>query len=347
MPETTDELFDTLLAIKNAHPECKRPFYVDKEGIMNEVYRAFDIMALSMEVGMMPKEGVHTAIYQKDNVAMSGLQQDGFREYLEYFHKIYDAGLTDPDFYSAGDSGTNQNANRSVGDQAIWWDNSDDFSTIEDSSDDSNCNLQAMAPIVKNKGDEYNYGEVHTYLGMQTASVMSSCKYPEIAVAYLNYFYSPEGYYIANYGIEGDTYELDENGQPHFTGKVLSNSEGMPTNVAMMCYTFSSIPTLNVRSRSFAAYLPKEIDAMDLWAEKSTGKYVIPTMNFTTEESNGYASIASDLYAYAYQTVLQFIVGDQEINDQNWLTFQDNLSDMGIDRCVELYQTALDRFNAR
>ena len=86
---------------------------------------------------------------------------------------------------------------------------------------------------------------------------------------------------------------------------------------------------------------------MDLWAEKSTGKYVIPTMNFTTEESNRYASIASDLYAYAYQTVLQFIVGDQEINDQNWLTFQDNLSDMGIDRCVELYQTALDRFNAR
>lgn len=347
VPETTDELFDVLLAIKNAHPECKRPFYVDKEGIMNDVYGAFDMMALSMEVGMMPKEGVNTAIYQKDGVAMSGLQQDGFREYLEYFHKIYDAGLTDPDFYSASDSGASQNANRSAGDQAIWWGNSDDFSTIEDASDDPNCNIQAIAPIVKNKGDTYNYGESHSYLGMQTASVMSNCEHPEIAVAYLNYFYSPEGYYIANYGIEGDTYELDDDGNAHFTDKVLANPEGMPTNVAMMCYTFSSIPTLNVRSRSFAAYLPKEIEAMEMWAEKNTGKYVMPTMNFTTDESNEYASIASDLYAYACQTVLQFIVGDQEINDQNWDAFQAHLTEMGIDRCVEIYQAALDRYNNR
>ena len=345
VPTTIDELYDALVAVKNNYPECKRPLYIDKEGKMNEIYGAFDTMALSMEIGMMAAEGVHIAVYQKDGVAMSGLQADGYREYLEFFNKVYEAGLTDPDFYIASDSGTSQNANRSAGDQFIWYGNSDDFSTIEDASDDPDINVQAMAPIVKNEGDTYRYGEVHTYLGMQQASVMSTCEYPEYAIGFLNYFYSDEGKYIANYGIEGDTFEFDENGEPHYTSVVLNDE--VPTNVSMMMYSFSSIPTYNIRSRSFSAYLDKEIEAMEMWAEKSTGEYVMPTMNFTTEESAEYASIASDLYTYACQTVLKFITGATDITDDTWAEFQNALTDMGIDRCVELYQIALDRYNAR
>lgn len=347
VPETTDELFDVLLAIKNAHPECARPLYVDKGGIMNEIYGAFDTMALTMEVGFMPAEGIHIAAYQQDGIVKSGLQSEGFREYLEFFNKIYKTGLTDPDFYNASDSGTSQNANRSNGDQAIWYGNSDDFSTIEDASDDPDIDIRAIAPIVKNKGDVYRFGEVHTYLGMQSASVMSTCEYPEYAVGFINYFFTDQGYLLGNYGIEGDTFEFDEDGDPQFTDKVLNNPEGMPTNVAMMCYSFSSIPTYNARAHSFSAYLPKEIEAMELWCEKSTGEYILPTMNFTTEESSEYASIASDLYTYAVQETLKFIVGDLELSDANWQSFQDNLTSMGIDRCVELYQIALDRYNAR
>lgn len=344
-PSTIDELYDVLLAVKNNYPECKRPLYLDKEGIMNEIYGAFDTMALSMQIGMMQAEGIHIAAYQKDGVAMSGLQSDGFRDYLEFFNKIYEAGLTDPDFYTAADSGTSQNANRSAGDQFIWYGNSDDFSTIEDASDDPNIDIEALPAIVMNEGDTYRYGEYHSLLGMQQACVMSTCEYPEEAIAFLNYFYTEEGKLLGNYGLEGDTFEFDDDGNPHYTEKVLDGVT--PTNIAMMMNSFSSIPTYNIRSRSFSSYLDKEIEAMEMWAETSTGEYIMPTMNFTTDESAEYASIASDLYTYACQTCLKFITGDTEINDETWAEFQNDLTDMNLDRCVELYQIALDRYNSR
>ena len=45
-------------------------------------------------------------------------------------------------------------------------------------------------------------------------ALSSTCKNPEAACRWVDYFYSPEGSLFFRYGIEGETYYFDENGYP-------------------------------------------------------------------------------------------------------------------------------------
>lgn len=47
------------------------------------------------------------------------------------------------------------------------------------------------------------------------------------------------------------------------------------------------------------------------------------------------------------EAVLKWLTEAEELNDDTWDTFQKQLKAMGIDECMQYYQNALDRFNAR
>mgnify|MGYP002626987779 CR=1 FL=1 len=45
------------------------------------------------------------------------------------------------------------------------------------------------------------------------------------------------------------------------------------------------------------------------------------------------------------ETLLKFVVGDLEINDDNWADFRSTCESLGVDDCVKIYQDALDNYN--
>ena len=53
----------------------------------------------------------------------------------------------------------------------------------------------------------------------------------------------------------------------------------------------------------------------------------------------------SDINTYASTTVDQMVIGEFSLAD--WDAFTDTLRGMKLERCVEIYQAALDRYNSR
>ena len=121
----------------------------------------------------------------------------------------------------------------------------------------------------------------------------------------------------------------------------------MATNVASMYYTFGLIPIYLIRERLWPGYLQKEPDALNLWGETVLGDWILPGVSLTTEESAVYVPKASEVNTYATEVLLRFVVGELELSDENWEDFQNTCRSLGSDECVEIYQTALERYNKR
>ena len=63
---------------------------------------------------------------------------------------------------------------------------------------------------------------------------------------------------------------------------------------------------------------------------------------FTAEESDELTLLTTDLAAYVDQAVAKFIIGDMDI-DEEWDSFVSGCEERGIERYLELHQTAYDR----
>ena len=64
------------------------------------------------------------------------------------------------------------------------------------------------------------------------------------------------------------------------------------------------------------------------------------------EESNEYAALSTQVTTLVDEMTIQFLTGEADL-DTEWETFQSQLEQIGIERMLEIYQAALDRYNAR
>jgi putative aldouronate transport system substrate-binding protein len=65
----------------------------------------------------------------------------------------------------------------------------------------------------------------------------------------------------------------------------------------------------------------------------------------TADEASEYATIMNDIETYRSEMVINFILGLEPLD--NYDTFVDTIRSMNIDRAIEIYQAALNRYNAR
>ena len=71
----------------------------------------------------------------------------------------------------------------------------------------------------------------------------------------------------------------------------------------------------------------------------------VPTLTFTTEESDEISLIMTDISTYVSENRINFIYGNRSLEE--FEAFRSAIKDMGIDRVLEIYQAAYDRYLAR
>ena len=264
---------------------------------------------------------------------------DGVRDYLTMMNEWYENGwidqnfmstqayFTDPSLINSGKSGVAFTMFSSVAAQ---------FSQAID-------NVAEFAAIpwpVKKKGDILHANP----MGMKAASTPSititkNCKNPEILVAMFNYLFTEPGFNLANYGIEGVTYKV-EDGEIVYTDELLNNiQKGLrhytmpPSWGAAWCNP----------DRQDQALPPESVEMCKIWTTDLSA--VMPTVTLTTEESSEYANINADAATFIEEGCLQFITGAKSLEEFDG--FLSNLEGMNYARTTELYQQALNRYNNR
>ncbi|MDR1539062.1 MAG: extracellular solute-binding protein [Clostridiales bacterium] len=282
--------------------------------------------------------------YQKDQKVQFGPMDESFGEYLKHMNEWYEAGYIDPEFSSQ--DLTTYEAKIANGQAAVFLSGLDFGRYLLQMGEDA---MTGMKYPVLNKGDKpiYNNGSLQGAQG-QGAAISTACKDPVLAAKWLDFHYGQTGHMLLNFGIEGKSYTMVD-GQPTFTDEIVKNPEGLSVELALVKYSMGGIAEAFfhdplVRYARFGTF-QQQRDTIDRTQDIDLS-YKLPRITQTSEESNEYANIVSEVNTYLVESWAQFINGKKNV-DADFDDFRNTLRQLGIERAIELRQLALERYNQR
>lgn len=221
-----DDLFDLFVAMKELHPTDD----TGKETYALSIWPDWDANMV------MYVKSLATAYYGYDEFAIGlynnetgefydplMINEDGsygpYLEMLQYFNRLYQAGLLDPD----SDIQKYDEATAKAKTGRTFWSifnyaGSAAFNTAENTAAG-----KGMYPLAPEEATPCVYG-LNPNGGNRIWSIGSTTKYPELCMDILNYLCTPEGFLNSEYGPRGLCWDYDENGLTYFTelGKACS-----------------------------------------------------------------------------------------------------------------------------
>ena len=340
-PETPDELYEVLKAFK------------EKKGA--EIPMSCDAWAVRtlLEYGNIASGfGLPgTRLYQVEGTVHYGYAEPEYKDALAYMHKLYEEGLLDPNFatlekttlyanmYEGRTGLTHGAAGSSIGTY---------MNEMKQTHPDSPFSVTGSPTLAANKG-ERGIGRNMIYpVSGSVTFITPQCKNIEAAVKFLNYGYTQEGHDFFNFGVEGESYTVEE-GKRIYTDWITSNPDGWTMQQALAAYTRSWLNGPFVQDRGYMeqyAALPQQQEAINTWIDNDGDQYIMPPVTVTAADNAEYARISTEISTYVNEMQIKYITGAESL-DTFETDYLPTLEALGVDRYIELTQNALDAFNAR
>lgn len=338
-PETYAELENVLVQFKEKK-ECYAPLAVDS-------FLCFLFGELSAGYG------VKNDFINKDGKVVAGFATDEWKQFLTMMNDWFNKGLIDPDFTSRKSPFVEMSLPTTQA-SGVWyamytWPAM--FEGALKAAGVENPEVKSLAAPRLNKGDIIHIRCKDQYIQPNGIAIAATSKNKEIAMQWVNYLFTKEGADLANYGIEGVSFNYNADGKPEFTDLVLNHTE-LPDGTmqdAMLQYTLvpSQMASHYDWTRELASVPEKDQECYTIWAnDKNLDDWVMPAISMTAEESQERANMYTDIQSYVLEASTQFITGVKDINTE-WDGYISTINGMGLERCVEITQAALDRYLAR
>lgn len=342
IPVTYDDYHNVLEAFKNDGIEY--PIW------MPQAVQGGALLSAGFGVSGYTLQQSGTHFFQKDGIVYSSFLTEEYKEFLKLMAQWYSEGLMAKDFYAiVDDMGSASEPAILNGNVGMWYHMADKIGTYNKSASVEGFHAVGLADAVQREGDisHFYQNEGSSKTTNKGISISVQAEDPENILRFFDWFFTKEGSTVANYGIEGTSFEYDAEGNPQYTDLIANNPDYTFQQIALL-YCWADIPTIVDRDRSFqATYTQDSLDAIELYGKSTDGAYEMPTrLSFTAAESDEYASTIGDIETRADEQIVRFVIGELNF-DSDWDDFVQELKDMGLERCVELKQDALDRYDQR
>jgi hypothetical protein len=333
IPETPEALYDALVALKNLGVEI--PLTLRKDHVSRVLAPGFDSW---------------DDFYVEDGVVKHGLIEPNRKDYLKYTAKLYKEGLLDNDYLSVDKkSQAVKVLNNMIA--ATYAPGGSGIGTWLPAMQktDPSVELVSARPISPDASRYSKFAKMSTVYSNSgtSAAITTSCKNVAEVAKMLDYNFSEEGHLLANFGIEGVTFNM-ENGYPKYTD-VITNNEKLPISQALAIYTRASVSGPFIQDpRYLEQYynIPELSEAINLWAQTDYGKYIMPTVSANSEEASELAKIINNVKTYSDEMESKFITGALDV-DKEYDNYVAQLKAFGIERAIEIKQACYDRYMAK
>lgn len=173
-------------------------------------------------------------------------------------------------------------------------------------------------------------------------AILADCESPEAAVRFVDFFYSPEGIELCNYGVEGTTWEQGA------AGPELTEASELLTQ-----YTNPILAGVYSRQRQCYGVDPVVLEQQEIWLTRKDGDWHLPfsifelkyQLEYQRGEDTALELYMEDLRTYASTVTLQLIAGERPLSDIP--AIQQELRDMSAGECIQILQEQLDAYYAR
>lgn len=334
MPTTYDELENALTAFKD-ELNIPSPYWSNPAGYVVEMTAGY---------------GVYPGFYVEDGQVKYGFYEKGYFDYLTMMNRWYENGLLYADFAAQQNQlqfpDSSLVTNNQVG---VWFNSLNEMTSYTpETATDPNFAITGMPILTKEKGETTHFCTAFSRVSVNSGNFISTnCKDLELAMAWCNYWYTDEGTLLANYGIEGESYEMVD-GKPQFTDLVTNNPD-MAFDIAISVYCeFNGGGYYVLNEKTDSNYSEVQLQARKNWLENSDGANIYPSYAaLNAEESAVYGAKIGDVDTYVEEMTLKYITGAEPLTDESFQTYQATLDGFGMQDCIRVYQSAYDRYLAR
>lgn len=290
--------------------------------------------------------GIADDFYVDDNIVKYGPIEEGYRSFLTTLNSWYKEGLLDQNYGNVDGKILDANV---LGDKTgatfgFLGSGMGKWITAYDYSKNSEFELVGVPYPVLKEGDRPQFGQKELpFIGIG-AAITTACKEPAVAAKFLDFAYSEDGHNLYNFGIEEESYIMQD-GYQTYTDTIMKSPEGLTINHAMARYFRSSYSGPFVQDKKYMEqYLAtdQQKEAIGVWMDTDVDQHMLPLLSYTSVENDEMTNLMMDIKTHKDEMMLKFIIGVSPLEEYD--SFIEELKNMGIERVIEIKQNALDRY---
>lgn len=340
VPTTIDEMTEVLRAFHNAY-DTPMTLLVNAD-LDDGLSGAFDHANVGFTRQML---GFQQTAPDSGEV-ICAMASEGYLEHMTLLRQYYAEGLINGDFASISKENGNFESTYYTGQCGIWQEGCEiaDVSYAENANDPNWVALPMLTPT--NNGKETHMSSfTEVMAGMSSLYISTGCDNPEMALQFLNYGFTPEGKDLVAFGIEGETYTKDDDGNVQYTELLTDYPDGV--RAAEWLYLVNSwMPTEQQLASVNMKYSQTAVETYEMWTEaakKADSSMTLPMMlSLNTEENDVVSQYCGDLCTHFSEYTAKYIMGT--IDEEGFKQAVADADKIGLQEVTAAYQSAYDRY---
>lgn len=264
---------------------------------------------------------------------------DGYKEMLEYMHKLYSEELIEQGTFS--NEAEQYLSNGASG----LYGSTNFFDPVEMFGKEGGAAFTSGHALEGPNGHREYTGMTHPLYSLGQFMISKDNKHPAETVRWMDYLgFHDDGVKLFYMGIEGVTYEDTPDG-PKLTEEITNNPDGLSDTQALSKYMIApggGHPTKIVSEY----YSGADNSELELEATAKLEPYLIeeawPNFTFSEDESKRLNAITVELDQYIREAKAEFITGRKSFS--KWDAYVDRIEKMGLDEFMDIQQNAYERY---
>ena len=342
-PTTWDELYDTMLAIKELYPD--QYVFSTRNGTTYMIGQ----LAYAMGSGGFPCFSTSGMYYEpNEDKWLYGPTKESFKTVIEFLANSYKDGLLDPD-YASMDKDT-EHEKLSNGSLSMVIDNNSFIGRVYNpalAQLDENARFDIIEPLT-NEDNGTKRALRYERDWTEFTCVNADTEYPERIMELLNWMYTEEGIMVTNFGEEGIDYTVEEDGtiktNPELIEKHKNDSDvfsGIQGELGAGLLGLGHYIDESLYAEVSDPIFVEQGQTIREWTEAGEIDYNSAIPYFTTDEQDEITELQQNIANVFNSEIDSYINGQKSLDD--WDSLVTMLEQQGTERLEELYNAAYER----